>query len=414
MLSGAGEWVAQVGDWEKHNLILQDLIDRPWPVRYSDGSYLCYYLAFYVVPALAGKLAGIRAASLVCFGWTAAGLWISFAWLYLLGGRKSWLPVCFLLSGNLLWLARFPQGVLALWKGQGLADAWRGTVHFLNASLPEGSIPLHYDSAASALLWVPQHQLGIWVAMGVWGGAWTGQFSRQWALPVAAVLPFWSTVAGLGFLPWLLVLFCRKPAIRKEEVLTLLAFLPGVVVAGSYFLGHMPLDTSGFLYAGIPPGRGLVFLFLTWGVYYLFVRKGPSLSFYSPALLGLTGLFLLAGSSWYLSPANDFGNRFVLATLWVVWLGSWQFAFSGRKGRVWMWCLLLLSSQYAVKILLLVPGGYYQRVSRVPSSTLGEIRTRWPDMARYTPGGSEAVARQYLGRPDSFFNRYLLPPETKK
>jgi hypothetical protein len=415
-LSGAGEWVLQVGDWEKHNLVLHDLIVRPWPVRYAegDGFYLCYYIAFYLVPALAGKLAGIRAALLVCFGWTTLGLWLSFAWLYILGRRNAWLPVCFMLSGNLLWLVKAPLGLLALLNGQGLTNAWRGNGHFLNALVPAGSVPLTFDSAAAGLLWIPQHQLGIWVAMGIWGAAWTGQISRKWVIPAGLALPFWSTVASIGFLPWLLFLFLKNPKVQKTETITALACIPALLILGAYFQGHMPLSQSGFFYAGVSAEKALIFLLLTWGIYYVFLRKQTTLTFYTFPFAGWTALCLIAGGSIYISNVNDFGNRFALATLWVVWLGSWEFAFFGKKGRTVMWIVLLLSAQYATKILLLAPGGQYQRVSVLPSSRLSEIGNRWPDLARYNATGDRVLANQYMGRSESFFARYLLPPDIKK
>ena len=57
--AGYGRFVNQVSDWNKHNAVLADLVNRPWPVYYSNGdehSMLTYYIAGYIVPGLTGKI----------------------------------------------------------------------------------------------------------------------------------------------------------------------------------------------------------------------------------------------------------------------------------------------------------------------------------------------------------------------
>ena len=56
---GFGGFAPQKSDWGKHNAILNDLVTRSWPVYYKNDneiSMLVYYLAQYLVPALAGKI----------------------------------------------------------------------------------------------------------------------------------------------------------------------------------------------------------------------------------------------------------------------------------------------------------------------------------------------------------------------
>ena len=58
LFTGIGGVFPQAGDWEKHNAVLRDLMERPWPVFYDkyDPSMLTYYLGQYLVPAIAGKI----------------------------------------------------------------------------------------------------------------------------------------------------------------------------------------------------------------------------------------------------------------------------------------------------------------------------------------------------------------------
>ena len=60
--AGHGGICSQLMDWSARNAILRDLIDKPWPVYYSDGSALSYYIGYFILPGAAGKLIGFNAA----------------------------------------------------------------------------------------------------------------------------------------------------------------------------------------------------------------------------------------------------------------------------------------------------------------------------------------------------------------
>jgi hypothetical protein len=72
LLSGVGGAFPQKEDMNWRNAIFHDLIHFSWPVRYTDGfdSSLTYYIAFWMVPALFGKLAALIAGAQA--GWIVA------------------------------------------------------------------------------------------------------------------------------------------------------------------------------------------------------------------------------------------------------------------------------------------------------------------------------------------------------
>ena len=73
--SGVGGFWPQKADWHWRNAILRDLIDYSWPVVYPDtGNALVYYISYFLIPALAGKLLGWQAANTVLLLWTILGL----------------------------------------------------------------------------------------------------------------------------------------------------------------------------------------------------------------------------------------------------------------------------------------------------------------------------------------------------
>lgn len=78
LISGVGGAFPQKYDLNWRNAILHDLINYSWPVRYADGydSSLTYYFAFWLVPALIGKLTAVMLGAQA--GWIAANIAYAF------------------------------------------------------------------------------------------------------------------------------------------------------------------------------------------------------------------------------------------------------------------------------------------------------------------------------------------------
>jgi hypothetical protein len=74
IFSGIGGAFPQKSDLNIRNAILHDLINYSWPVRYADGfdSSLTYYIAFWIIPALVGKLTALFLGTNA--GWIAANI----------------------------------------------------------------------------------------------------------------------------------------------------------------------------------------------------------------------------------------------------------------------------------------------------------------------------------------------------
>ena len=96
---GLGGFTEQPYDATKHNFILKDLIDKPWPVRVDasgNKGVLCYYIAGYIIPALVGKLgSSFDAASVFSVIWHAIGIYLAILILYktLTGSKGKDKPV---------------------------------------------------------------------------------------------------------------------------------------------------------------------------------------------------------------------------------------------------------------------------------------------------------------------------------
>lgn len=90
--SGQGGFNTQYYDWQKHNVILNDLIKIKWPVRYNMAGkqgVLSYYIGFYLVPALVGKATSFNIAQDAMLFWSALGIFILVLNIYQSCGNKK-------------------------------------------------------------------------------------------------------------------------------------------------------------------------------------------------------------------------------------------------------------------------------------------------------------------------------------
>lgn len=103
--SGQGGFNPQYYDWQKHNVILNDLVNNKWPVRYEmDGrqGVLSYYIGFYLVPALIGKVTNFDVAQDAIIFWTALGLLLLILNIYQLYGNNHVKNLYLILFGLIL------------------------------------------------------------------------------------------------------------------------------------------------------------------------------------------------------------------------------------------------------------------------------------------------------------------------
>ena len=211
LLSGAGGWGAGDSDWLKHDTILRDLLERPWPVTYESGHgpvLLVYYVTYYLPAALLGKVAGgswtvaSQALALTTFlgivlagGWTvalarrgrreagrglsatgaalaAAAVFFGFSGLDLLGKMAVnlffHLPVSYGDWSDIEWWAQFAQ----------------------------------YSSNAATVFWAPQHAFGGWLTAALALDDWyRGRGPEGRGVFYVALALAWSPFAAVGLLP---------------------------------------------------------------------------------------------------------------------------------------------------------------------------------------------------------------------
>ncbi len=167
--AGWGRWVEQSSDWQKHNLILMDLTQGNWPVYYSTGdghSMLSYYIAQYLLPALAGKcLHSVRLAEIANYVWAEIGLIL--VYLNLVRVTKARRTTAQFAAAFILVLFS-PPVVLAKFvrwladSGMDLAGVISGGPWFINE---KAGLQMQYSGNFVLLRWVFPQAIVPWLTM---------------------------------------------------------------------------------------------------------------------------------------------------------------------------------------------------------------------------------------------------------
>ena len=208
VLSGWGEWVNQHPDHIVRNACLRELVASPWPVVFPDGDVLIYNTGFWLVPALAGKVAGLEVARAFVVLWGAWGLFLAWLWLCVFSGRRSLLlALLMVMFGSLL--------NFQCWLG---LDLFR----------------LHYFGTAeqvmcSANASIPVMLFFIFLA--------SGRMPPHWMPLLFAATAFYSPLAALGGLPLAVCQWLRQwKGSRSPRRSLLHPSFPAAVMLGACFL----------------------------------------------------------------------------------------------------------------------------------------------------------------------------------
>lgn len=194
VISGLGGYTKQAGDWSKHNVMLKTLTENDWPVSaewQGKTGVICYYIAYYLVPALAGKLAGMEAVQQMTLVWSVIGIFLCvYNVCRQLREGAYWkytpLAVCF----GIILFATFQvpmTGIYHSWNPQDAADG----VHWMSQS-----VRIQYTSNINSLRWVyPQFIPGILTASLLLGNR---KRYDMWGLLCVPVI-LYSTFCFAGF-----------------------------------------------------------------------------------------------------------------------------------------------------------------------------------------------------------------------
>jgi hypothetical protein len=248
-------------DWLKHNAVLKDLIERPWPVVYTvEGQDvpLVYYIGFYLPAAFLGKLGGWFLANQALFVWSLIGMILAMLWFLILNHRATYTVVLlFVLFSGLDIIGRgvATPAVAAVRPEDIAALRWD--------HIEQWSIGWQYSSNATLIFWVPNQALAGWIGISVLLYAILYTSNRKYSLFYCALTALWSPFVTIGCLPFLLAGFLLDDGtwlarLRRYVSLPNLCGLALLIVIGLFY-GAKLYPVSPQLKADIPFGFSLSF-----------------------------------------------------------------------------------------------------------------------------------------------------------
>jgi hypothetical protein len=245
LLGGEGRIFYANLDWQVRDAALHDMVIWPWPFAYSGlgaPSLLRAPIGMYLLPALAGKLAGQAAAD----------------WALLV--QNSVVLAAILALGSTLFGSqrsrRIGLGVLLLFSGMDtigvLITDWRDLLP-LTAHI-EGWAGLQYSSNLTLAFWVPQHAIVGWL------GAILYLLWRAGKVPLAgflAMIPLtvlWSPLGVMGTVPFAAIAGIETIWRRRLDLFGVAAPLAACLVAAAS-LAYLAADAGhvGAHIVAIPP-----------------------------------------------------------------------------------------------------------------------------------------------------------------
>ena len=439
VLAGIGEIGRQKSDYDKHNLMVHDLIQLNQPIVYDNDNYndplLCYYIGYYLPTAFAAKLTGgLAVARWWSMAWGGLGLYLIFNWLHRLHHPYGWWAAgLFFIVGGLdvlihtfwVWQYWFDGSVSRLFKEYFFEKAQGFKFYIpphvtLTNELTENRLDM--PAPFTQLQWAPQHALGGWLSAALVMCQILEYRTSRLIVLVAALTLLWSPFVTIGLLPFLVWAFIKLGWQNFVSSANLVGGLIGLTVT-AYYLAHLPQQYFSLLFIHFQNVRDLALylVFMTGHVgvcglilYFLKKRKVLSTERIQLAWCAIIGVILF--SLVCMGKYNDFLMRTILPAQWVL-LPTLAF------GLAELWRRRQWRSLGILGVCLLI-GAYYPlretaislwNLSRPPQikrsivravSNFGEADVSRISRDSTAPGTD--FAAQYLGRRDSFFGRYLM------
>jgi len=247
-LGGEGRLLPATPDWLVRDAVLRDLVEQAWPFAYRvDGAdwVLRAPLGMYLLPALAGKLAGLRAAHVALWAQNTAAL-------------AAVLRV--LCAGDTLRRGLVVLAVFCLFGGWDMVGTLAVAARHAIGSGAPFAIPddiqwwdrlFQYSSTLTLVLWVPHHALAGWFLAALVLLRDRRRIRLGTLMAGAALSIVWSPFALLGAAPFLLK--AGVEALRAREIRPLDLAGPALLAFALVPLALYLASDSGDVPRGLQP-----------------------------------------------------------------------------------------------------------------------------------------------------------------
>jgi hypothetical protein len=427
-ISGIGGFGYQDTDWLKHNAILKDLIEKPWPVIYQlDGVKLplVYYIAFYLPAALFGKFGGWFFANQILFVWSLIGLNLAILWFIVLIRRAS--------PGVLLLFIMFSGlDVIGEWLITPRVAALRPEyLSYLNwGHIEPWAIGWQYSSNTTLLFWVPHQALAGWIATGILLYCILYSRIKAYIILIVGLTILWSPFVMIGLLPYLFIecLLGSGPLTKRLSQYISLPNLCGlglIALIGFYYSSKLVM-AAPFSVVNIPHGFSLsfvpdneskaigailivIFCLLEFGLYsIIIIGSQKDWNTESKVVFYTTIACLLLLPLYRIGEANDFVMRASIPALFVltIFLGRILNSQSlPRFKRIILVIFILIGSVTVLielhrHILGIYNAGTLENIPQIS-------QVKGIDEWGFTTNKEETILVQYVGNPQAPFFEFM-------
>jgi len=202
VLGGAGHFFfANYFDWHMRDAVLRDLVALPAPVTYgSQGGVTAILrapIAYYIVPALLGRIAGLRNADWFLYLWTLAGVFLFL--MQVMAGERRWKSLALIAA------------LVVLFSGMDILATSLSII--FQADADSASTPsqlIMYRSNTTNLFWGPMHALPAWLSISLIYRCRDDRRFLSLAAWLGALTLLWSPLVSIGLLPFFLALAWRQ------------------------------------------------------------------------------------------------------------------------------------------------------------------------------------------------------------
>lgn len=407
VFAGVGGFAYQDGDYFKHNSVVTDLFRRDWPVAYQiehGGTKhpvaLIYYFAYYLPPALIGKLAGWEALRYAMVLWTASGLFLMCLWCLKFTNGALWSPLVFLAFGGFDVLGMALEMKVFHW----MPDLW---IEHRQMEWWTGFSFGNYSSLSNHLFWAPQHAIPGWLITAA-----TLHRIRSGTLAGCALFvamsTLWSPFIAIGLIPIGMVGFViarGKGTFDYSNLASIPLFIIGGLFIAARGVPNIPFSEIPNDWNDLNPLK-LGFTFglevLPWGLLLLWSYRADKAN---RLILTSCVIFLAILPIWKMGTFNDLMMRASLPAFTALTLLFLHAVV--RESGLW--------KKIALITLIFGSGGLAFDVIRhveFLGSRAAQIDFTSPSKVPSLPATPDlsGLLDQYLGSPESTFNRHLARP----
>lgn len=411
-------------DYQAHNFKFNLLATQSLPLYDQDRDiYMCYYLGYYIIPSLLGKITSIDFIKSFAFIWTWFGLFLSFSWIQVrfkdLKDHERILISLLIIFGSYV-------SVLLPALNKLLAGAvnFQNNSILINEKFVLNQLPIFSKSLSEA----PQHTLPAILGTCFFLAAITNvKYFYPFAVFIFSSF-FWTPFTTVGLSLFCLYFFIKGFQQDKFRfvfsaalygALLLIAFYPVITFLLSSDATSM--ESNLFIWqtgSSVWPLYYLLYLFGFFGIWFIFFRKDLLqfdkelllISFLTFALLGLiqVGHF------------NDLNTRASIAAQIVLSTSIAYVFVIGARNKRKKYGLILAALFLAVNSLSFVKF-YYERLFTLDMGTFNTIEhpatsefgTNYYDFLERGYSNGKEVVQQYSLKKGSIFEKYLLKRNTQ-